>query len=135
MITWRIGGLRSASTGDVWKLEDGWTGFIDGTRRIEEPNPFSIFSKGLFEQAYTSKINTEYFLDHCALMDGIVRHSIRDGEICVTWFKSSEMDVCVHLDIKGRRLTPRETWVTNSTHVLAFPLRHTVLFVDNDADP
>lgn len=135
MIIWRTGGLRSASTGLAWKERDGWTGFIDGNRRIEEPNPFSLFSKQLLSEGYIPSINDEYFADHYALMEGIVRHSATNQEIKVVWFKSGELDVWVFFDIRGKRLTPRETWVTKASHVLAFPLRHAVLLVDNDADP
>lgn len=135
MITWRIGGSRSASIDSAWKDQAGCTGFIDGNRRIEEPNPFSLFSKQLFEEGYTASIGSEYFADHYALMGGIVHHSASDGEIKVLWFKSGELDVWACFDIRGKRLTPRETWVTKASHVLAFPLRHAVLLVDNDADP
>jgi len=135
MIVWRKGGLRSASTGSAWVEQDGLTGFIDGTRRIEEPNPVSLFSKKLHDAGYTSSIDNEFFADHYALMDGIVRHSATNKEVKVLWFKSGEEDVWAVFEIAGKRLTPREQWVTKSSHVLAFPLRHAVLFVDNDADP
>jgi len=119
-ITWRIGGLRSASSSFLWKPEEGMTGFVNGRRWIEEPNPLSVLSRNLFARGYSASVSIYPVgphksccfdhSDHLSLMECVHIHSQWDDNILVTWFKEDSPDNWIIIEPKTR-MTAREIMV------------------------
>lgn len=136
IVTWRIGGTRSSAQFSTWVPADGRTGFVKGTRTIEEPNPLSIairaqLSKG--SKAFLGhKISTNLLDKSDEIIEQILAtyfaQSDKDAPILVRfvpaiWHSSeivdtleeSDMTLLPHLWIlpKGR-MTLRESWIISS---------------------
>ena len=116
-ITWRIGGLRSSSAFRDWNSNEGQTGFVNGNRWIEEPNPLSLLSKDLFSQGYLASVSIYPVglhisccldhSDHLSLMECVYVHSQWDDNILITWFKKGSLDNWIIIAPKTR-MTARE---------------------------
>lgn len=118
-VTWRIGGLRSASVGSAWISSEGRTGFYRGNRKIEEPNPLSKAFRQYFAEGLNAKVDAVpgSFDNHDDLIDQIIQQSDAMTENClVTFFVPAEFWCPVHwflLDCR-HQLTPRESWLVES---------------------
>ena len=115
-VTWRIGGARRS--GDLqWNSAMGWTGFINGRRSIEEPNPLSVVSRKLFDDGYVCSVDMEdsYFTDHVSMIDAVLRAAIHLKVVHVRWFKGGveTQDFWCLLRPVGR-MTPYDTWIIES---------------------
>ena len=136
IVTWRIGGTRAASQSSAWVPEDGRTGFVKGTRTIEEPNPLSIAVRAQLSKGSSafigSKLPAELLNSPDELIEQVLAtyfaQSDKDAPILVrfvpaVWHSSaiidaideSDMALLPHLWIlpKGR-MTPRESWIVSS---------------------
>jgi hypothetical protein len=115
-VTWVRGGARRSSDLD-WDGSLGWTGFVDGRRCIEEPNPLSVASRKLFNDGYVCSVDMEdsYFTDHVSMIDAVLRAAIHIDPVLVRWFRSGVevQDFWCLLRPVGR-MTPHETWITES---------------------
>lgn len=121
-IVWRVGGLRSASVGSAWKPEEGWTGFVDGRRWIEEPNRFSILGRKLFALECQAHVDGEDHpcVDYESMMDAIIHAGETRPKVFVTWFLGS-MPVAWALIDPHVRITPREVsvWMKNDMNLIS----------------
>lgn len=118
-VTWRIGGLRSASVGSAWIPSEGRTGFYRGKRLIEEPNHLSRTFRKYFSQGLKAKVGAheDELLDHDSVIDAILQYSdVVPNPFVVNFFVSGQELRPSHwfvLSPKGR-LTSRESWVVKS---------------------
>lgn len=115
-VTWVRGGARRSSDLD-WDGSLGWTGFVDGRRCIEEPNPLSVASRKLFNDGYVCSVDMEdsYFTDHVSMIDAVLRAAIHLKVVHVQWFKGgveTQGFWCILRPVG--RMTPHETWITES---------------------
>jgi len=117
-VTWRIGGLRSASSGSTWDPRKAFTGFWNGTRKFEEPNPFSILDEHLFASGYRAYVSEDYSFvtSHRALIDVVMFCSEMQPTIYVVWHPPAGSGNKIYWAFinPSLRVTPRETWVVNS---------------------
>lgn len=118
-VTWRIGGLRSASAGSNWIPSEGRTGFYKGNRMIEEPNPLSRAFRKYFTDGLIATVDfcTGEFADHDSVIDAILqKFEFVTSHRLVTFFVPGQLWCPIHwfmLDPR-HRLTPRESWVLES---------------------
>ena len=77
-VTWRVGGLKSASGRLSWNPQKAFTGFWKGTRKFEEPNPFSTLNEHLFASGYRAYVDADssFVTDHRALIDVVMFSSV-----------------------------------------------------------
>lgn len=87
-VTWRIGGLKSASVGSAWIPSEGRTGFYHGNRKIEEPNPLSKAFRQYFSEGLKAKVDAVpgSVDNHDDLIDQIVQQSDAMTENCLVTF-------------------------------------------------
>ena len=111
-IVWRRGGLRTASA--HWNSEEGWTGFLDGNRFVEEPNSFSIVSKKLFSDGYCAYVSfsdpileTAFCTDHESTVQAIANAHKFGTMTKITWFKINMTDQWMWISVPNR-FTARE---------------------------
>jgi hypothetical protein len=135
IVTWRIGGLRSSSQSERWIPEDGRTGFINGTRTIEEPNPLSIAirsqlsmgAKASVDFTVSNLLNTPdeiieqilatHFLQndsHAPIMLCFIPY-VWHSSLIVDTIEDSDIALLPHMWVlpKGR-MTSRESWIVSS---------------------
>lgn len=104
-----------------WDPHAGRTGFVSGTRRIEEPNPFSQTSRMLLSSGYLSRVDmvSDLFSDHDSLMDAIINAELVLDNVLVTWTHFSPpagLKKAYWAVIRGkRRVTPKENWIVESS--------------------
>ena len=132
-ITWRPGGLRAASDGPEWIPAEGRTGYLNGNRVVEEPNPFGRLIRSLFKKKLVLQVDEEETLLETPdeVYDAIIskffkekRYSIRNNMIRVSIKlfvidKSGEHPsscgwIVLIPDGDPGRMTPREPWIANS---------------------
>ena len=118
-VTWRIGGLRSASSGSDWIPSEGRTGFYRGKRMIEEPNPLSRTFRKYFAEGLNATVNfcVGEFTDHDSVIDAILQDiELVTGHRVVTFFVPGQLWCPIHwfMLYPKHRLTPRESWVLES---------------------
>ena len=118
-VTWVRGGARRSADRD-WDVSLGWTGFVDGRRCIEEPNPLSSVSRKLFSEGYVCSVDMEdsYFTDHVSMIDAVLRAITHIDPVHVRWFKggNESQDFWCLLRPVGR-MTPHETWIIESNFI------------------
>ena len=132
-ITWRPGGLRAASDGDGWIPAEGRTGFLNGNRVIEEPNPFGRLIRSLFSKNLSLQIDEEPNMLNTPdeVYDAIMTKFFKEKsyelkksgiKISITLFvidnsgdhpASCGWIILVPNGTPGR-MTSRETWIVNS---------------------
>ena len=117
-VTWRVGGLKSASGRLSWNPQKAFTGFWKGTRKFEEPNPFSTLDEHLFASGYRAYVDADssFVTDHRALIDVVMFSSVLHSPIYVVWIPLAGSGNKIYWAFinPSSRVTPRETWIVNS---------------------
>lgn len=132
-ITWRPGGLRAASDRDGWIPAEGRTGFLNGNRVVEEPNPFGRLIRSLFKKNLSLQIDEEPNILNTpdAVYDAIMTkffkeqrlsHQKMSLKIRITLFvvdtngehPEARGWIILMPDGNPGRMTSRETWIVNS---------------------
>ena len=120
-ITWRVGGLRAASVGSAWNPAEGWTGFVDGRRWIEEPNRFSVLGRKLFALNCQAYVDGEDHpcLSYESMMDAIICAGDTRPKVFITWFLKSD-PVAWALINPHKRIAQRElsVWIKNDMDLI-----------------
>lgn len=121
-IIWRKGGMKSSTwVYNPWPEQEGKTGFYKNRRIIEEPNPLSRFMRKLLADGFLAYIHgSEHaFGQYEQIMDHILEESEFYESIFVEFFDPfyKKKSQWVTLNPRLGRMTPRESWVIDSSNV------------------
>lgn len=142
-ITWRPGGLRrSTDWENKWRPENGWTGFVQNIRTVEEPNLLTSVIKAYLSIGYECWINGfDFPVDsHREVYEAVLERffSVREDLLIKNLFSENEertedlenITILIRFAPEGSdkpsssgnwvlvrpvgRMTPYESWIVSS---------------------